>query len=64
MEFFLRMNNARPTWNTRQQVNVHEKIVPIQQNLLGIQRDIQREEARFAQINQSYQQFCLPSMRR
>ena len=44
-------------------VNVHEQIGRIQQNLLDIQRDVQRDEATFAQINQAYQQLssALPS---
>ena len=37
-------------------VNVHEQIVRIQQRVLDVQSDVQRDEATFAQINQAYQQ--------
>lgn len=36
--------------------NVHEQIVRVQQYVLDIQGDVQRDEATFAQINQAYQQ--------
>ncbi len=42
--------------STSKFVNVHEQIVRIQQHVLDIQGDVQRDEATFAQINQAYQQ--------
>lgn len=45
--------------STSKFVNVQEQIGRIQQNLLDIQGDVQRDEATFAQINQAYQQVCL-----
>ncbi len=42
--------------STSKFVNVHEQIVRVQQHVLDIQGDVQRDEATFAQINQAYQQ--------
>ena len=42
--------------STSKFINVHEQIVRVQQNVLDIQSDVQRDEATFAQINQAYQQ--------
>ncbi len=42
--------------STSKFVNVHEQIVRLQQHVLDIQSDVQRDEATFAQINQAYQQ--------
>lgn len=42
--------------STSKFVNVHEQIVRVQQHVLDIQSDVQRDEATFAQINQAYQQ--------
>ena len=42
--------------STSKFVNVQEQIIRVQQHLLDIQGDVQRDEATFAQINQAYQQ--------
>jgi hypothetical protein len=42
--------------STSKFINVQEQIVRVQQNVLDIQSDVQRDEATFAQINQAYQQ--------
>lgn len=42
--------------STSKFANVHEQIVRVQQHVLDIQGDVQRDEATFAQINQAYQQ--------
>ena len=42
--------------STRKFINVHEQIGRIQQNLLDIQSNVQKDESTFAQINQAYQQ--------
>ena len=42
--------------STTKFANVHEQIVRVQQHVLDIQGDVQRDEATFAQINQAYQQ--------
>lgn len=42
--------------STSKFVNVHEQIVRVQQHVLDIQGDVQRDESTFAQINQAYQQ--------
>lgn len=42
--------------STSKFINVHEQIVRVQQHVLDIQSDVQRDEATFAQINQAYQQ--------
>ncbi len=42
--------------STSKFINVHEQIVRVQQYVLDIQGDVQRDESTFAQINQSYQQ--------
>jgi len=42
--------------STSKFINVHEQIVRVQQHVLDIQGDVQRDESTFAQINQSYQQ--------
>ena len=42
--------------STTKFTNVHEQIVRVQQHVLDIQGDVQRDEATFAQINQAYQQ--------
>jgi hypothetical protein len=42
--------------STSKFINVHEQIIRVQQHLLDIQGDVQRDEATFAQINQAYQQ--------
>ena len=42
--------------STSKFINVHEQIVRVQQHVLYIQSDVQRDEATFAQINQAYQQ--------
>lgn len=42
--------------STSKFVNVQEQIVRVQQHVLDIQGDVQRDEATFAQINQAYQQ--------
>lgn len=47
--------------STSKFVNVQEQIGRIQQNLLDIQSDVQRDEATFAQINQAYQQVYISS---
>lgn len=42
--------------STTKFANVHEQIIRVQQHVLDIQGDVQRDEATFAQINQAYQQ--------